>query len=114
MARDLVRGFDEAWLRNIYGIALKPDAVFYLAVDPEELVQRNLAKNARLDYWESGMDLGLTRDMFDCFVKYQTQMQSAFRRLQASYGFTFVDGNRSTESINTELKKKIAAVLAGK
>src|SRR5262245_27680481 len=52
IARDLVRGFDEAWLRNIYGIALKPDAVFYLAVDPEELVQRNLAKNAKLDYWE--------------------------------------------------------------
>lgn len=114
MARDLVRGFDEGWLRNIYGIALKPDAVFYLAVDPEELVQRNLAKNARLDYWESGMDLGLTRDMFDSFVKYQTQMQAAFRRLQASFGFTFVDGNRSTESINAELKKKIAAVLAGK
>ena len=27
MARDLVRGFDEAWLKNLYGVALEPDAV---------------------------------------------------------------------------------------
>ena len=114
MARDLVRGFNEPWLKNLYGIALEPDAVFYLTVDPEELVQRNLAKSAALDYWESGMDLGLSRDMFDCFVNYQTSMQATFRRLQASYGFTFVDGNRSAETIHAELQKKISAVLAGK
>ena len=59
MARDMVRGMDDAWLKNLYGIALEPDAVFYLSVEPQELVQRNLAKNAALDYWESGMDLGL-------------------------------------------------------
>ena len=114
MARDLVRGFNEPWLKNLYGIALEPDAVFYLTVDPEELVQRNLAKNAELDYWESGMDLGLSRDMFDCFVKYQTEMQATFRRMQESYGFTFVDGNRPAEIVSAELQKKISAVLAGK
>ena len=32
MARDMVRGMDEAWLKNLYGIALEPDAVFYLNV----------------------------------------------------------------------------------
>ncbi len=114
MARDLVRGMDEAWLKNIYGIALEPDAVFYLAINPEELVQRNLAKNATLDYWESGMDLGLSRDMFDSFVKYQTAMQAAFRRMQRIYGFTIVDATHSVEEVNEELKRKISAVLAGK
>src|SRR5499427_8535239 len=78
MARDLVRGMDETWLKNLYGMAPEPDAVFYLEVEPEELVQRNLSKNATLDYWESGMDLGLSRDLFDSFVHYQTAMQSAF------------------------------------
>jgi len=110
----MVRGMDEQWLRNLYGIAVEPDAVFYLNVPPEELVQRSFAKNTALDYWESGMDLGLSRDMFDSFLKYQTAMQATFRRLQSSYGFTIVDGMRSAETINTELRKKIAAVLAGK
>jgi dTMP kinase len=114
MARDMVRGLDETWLKNLYGIALEPDAVFYLNVPPEELVQRNIAKSAALDYWESGMDLGLSRDMFDCFMKYQTTMEQTFRRLQRTYGFHIVDGTRSTEAVNHELRKKIGAILAGK
>ena len=65
MARDIVRGADSEWTRNVYSSALIPDAVFYLQVDPEELVLRNFEKNATLDYWESGMDLGLSRDMFE-------------------------------------------------
>lgn len=114
MARDMVRGGDEAWLKNLYGIALEPDAVFYLNVRPEELVQRTFAKNAALDYWESGMDLGLSRDMFDSFLQYQTSMQDTFRHLQKTYGFTIVDGMRLAETINAELRRKINAVLAGK
>src|SRR5258705_6939786 len=114
MARDMLRGMDATWLKNLYGIPLVPDAVFYLNVSPEELVQRNFAKSAALDYWESGMDLGLSRDMFDSFHKYQTMMQQAFRRLQTLYGFTILDGNRSADAINVELRRKISAVLAGK
>jgi dTMP kinase len=101
-------------LKNLYGIALEPDAVFYLNVPPAELVQRSFAKNAALDYWESGMDLGLSRDMFDSFMKYQTTMQQTFRAMQTTYGFTIVDGLRSAEAINADLQKKIGAVLAGK
>lgn len=112
MARDLARGMDENWLKNLYGIALVPDAVFYLNVSPEELVQRNFSKNASLDYWESGMDLGLSRDMFDSFLKYQAIMIDQFKRLQASYGFTIVDGHRPVEAINDELRQKIEKVLA--
>ena len=114
MARDMVRGMDEKWLKNLYGIAPVPDAVFYLSVEPEELVQRNLSKNATLDYWESGMDLGLSRDMFDSFIKYQTAIQSVFQRLQKTYGFNIVDANRSIDSVTRELRKKIGALLNGK
>ena len=114
MARDMVRGMDEAWLKNLYGIALEPDAVFYLEVEAEELVQRNLSKKATLDYWESGMDLGLSRDMFDSFLNYQLAMRTAFRQLQKTYGFTIVDGNRSVETITKTLWEKIRAVIEEK
>jgi dTMP kinase len=114
MARDMVRGMDESWLKNLYGIALEPDAVFYLNVAPEELVQRSFAKNTALDYWESGMDLGFSRDMFDSFMKYQTSMQKTFRHLQTTYGFTIVDGMRPVDAIHAELQKKMSAVLEGK
>jgi dTMP kinase len=113
MARDMVRGMDEKWLKNLYGIAPVPDAVFYLSVEPEELVQRNLAKNATLDYWESGMDLGLSRDVFDSFLKYQAAMGDAFRQLQKTYKFDIIDANRPVNAVNKELRKKISAVLNG-
>jgi dTMP kinase len=114
MARDMARDMDEAWLKNLYGIALVPDAVFYLNVSAEQLVQRNFAKNQTLDYWESGMDLGLSRDWFDSFVKYQALIAAQFKRLQTSYGFTMVDGNRSADAINADLRQKIEQLLTGK
>jgi dTMP kinase len=114
MVRDMVRGMDEHWLRNLYGIALVPDAVFYLQVAADELVQRNFAKNHSLDYWESGMDLGLSRDMFDSFLQYQSLVVKQFKRIQSTYGFTIVDGNRPVDDINAELREKIEHLLAGK
>jgi dTMP kinase len=114
MVRDLVRGTNEEWLKNLYGIALIPDAVFYLNVSPEELVQRNFAKNKALDYWESGMDLGLTRDLFDSFMKYQGLVGEQYKRLQSTYRFSIIDANRSPEEIHEELKKRMEDVLAGK
>ena len=114
MARDLVRGMDAKWLENLYGIALVPDAVFYLKVSPEILVQRNFAKDFGLDYWESGMDLGLSRDMFDSFLKYQGLMAEQFERLQSTYGFNIIGGDRSPEELNTELQQKIEQVMETK
>src|SRR5271168_2055005 len=111
MVRDMVRGIDLAWLKNLYGIALVPDAVFYLEVEPEELVERNFAKNQSLDYWESGMDLGLSRDMFDSFLQYQGRVAAKFKDLQATYGFTILDGRRSPEEIHIELRRRVGSVI---
>jgi dTMP kinase len=111
MARDLVRGADEEWVKNLYGLALVPDAVFYLKVSPDVLVQRNFAKNHSLDYWESGMDLGLSRDMFDSFLKYQKMLTDQFDHLRRAYDFDIVDGDRSREEVNADLRRKIEAVL---
>lgn len=113
MARDMVRGADEAWLKNMYGIALVPDAVFYLQTSPENLVQRTFRKAHQLDYWESGMDLGLSRDMFDSFVKYQSLMIAQFQRLQKTYGFRIVDGNQSVDGIQEELRQDLEEVMKG-
>ncbi len=111
MVRDMVRGMDEKWLKNLYGIALEPDAVFYLNVSPEELVQRNFAKNHVLDFWESGMDLGLSRDMFDSFLKYQALVQQQFKRLQATYGFHIVDAHQSVDAVSAVLRGEIESIL---
>ena len=113
MARDLVRGMDPEWLKQLYGMALVPDAVFYLHVSPENLIERNFAKDFALDYWESGMDLGLSRDMFESFIEYQKRIVETFRKLRTEYEFTMVDGDRPVDDVQEELRKRISAMLKG-
>jgi thymidylate kinase len=38
-------------------------------------------------------------------------VQNAFKTLQKTYGFEIVDANRSVNSVNKELRKKISAVI---
>ncbi|HYR03286.1 MAG TPA: thymidylate kinase [Syntrophobacteria bacterium] len=103
MARDIVRGADREWLQSLYGIALVPDLVIYLRVSPAQLVERNFRKNPTLDYWESGMDLGLSRDIFDSFIRYQRLIQKEFARMQEEYSFHVVSGNVSIRSVGREI-----------
>ena len=113
MARDRVRGADQSWLESLYGIALVPDAVFYLRVSPKQLVERNFQKHTTLDYWESGMDIGLSRDMFDSFITYQKLIQREFAQMQSTYGFEVINGNRSIRAISREFQAQVGRVVEG-
>ena len=111
MARDLVRGSDRDWTRNLYSPAIIPDAVFYFKVSARALIERNFQKNATLDYWESGMDLGLSRDMFDSFVNYQRMLEAEFHRMHDEYGFQVLNGNLRIETLQRHLRTRIGAML---
>lgn len=112
MSRDIVRGGDPQWLRRIYEeIALVPDAVFYLDVAPRFLIERNLSKTQGLDYWESGMDIHLSRDIFDSFIKYQRKIRQVFLGLNQTYGFESVNGNRSPRAIAADLQHRMEQIF---
>lgn len=111
MARDRVRGADRDWVQNLYRHAIIPDAVFYLHVGARQLVERNFLKHPTLDYWESGMDLGLSRDMFAAFLKYQRLMQMEFEQMSAEHGFEIVNGNQKIDRIQRVLRQKIGQIL---
>jgi dTMP kinase len=111
MARDIVRGADPEWCRSVYSIAIVPDAVFYLRTSPRALVERNFQKRNSLDYWESGMDIGLSRDMFTSFIKYQRLIQAEFRKMMKDYGFTEINGNRSIRRIAAELQGRVGELI---
>jgi len=114
MSRAIVRGVEPAWIRDVYSIALVPDAVFYLAVSPKILVERNLRKHAVLDYWESGMDMHRSSNMYASFIEYQRLIQKEFKTMQEHYGFETINGNRSPRAIQNELRAKIEVILNGK
>jgi dTMP kinase len=111
LAREAVRGISRRWSHNLFSFAIVPDLVFYLDVEPKELVHRVFQKNAYLDYYESGADMGLADDMFESFIKYQDMIAKEFRRMQKRYNLIIIDGNRSIQEINVDLQKRIDAFL---
>src|SRR5215475_7632176 len=114
MSRAIVRGVEPSWIRDVYSIALIPDAVFYLIVSFKILVERNLRKHAVLDYWESGMDMHRLFNMYASFIEYQRQIQKEFKVMQEHYGFETINGNRSLRAIQHELRAKVEVILNSK
>lgn len=111
MVRGAVRGLDRDWLARVYGFALIPERVFFLRLDPDELIRRTLRRGGELDYWESGRDIGLAPDLYTSFRKYQALILQEFDRLAAEYGFTTIDASRSVEEVQAELRRELAALL---
>jgi dTMP kinase len=111
LARDIVRGAEPGWTESLYSMAIVPDAVFFLAASPQTLVERTLTTYQRLDYWESGMDLGISRDWYDSFVRYQARLHREFNALAPRFGFRTVNANRSVRAVQEDLRAGIAAVM---
>jgi dTMP kinase len=110
MARAIVRGADPQWIRSIYGLALKPDAVFYLKVGLDDLIPRVLQRGG-FDYWESGMDMRLGGDLFESFVNYQTLLLEQFEMMTREYGFQVIDAGLPVEQLSEHLKYRILPLL---
>src|ERR1700686_929815 len=111
-ARNAVMGAEPGWTRDLFGMALVPDLVFYLDIDVETLIPRVIMGKG-MDYWESGMHLALGSDMFDSFERYQSRLIDEYRRLSGEFGFISVDARLPIEELQTELRKHIAEYLSG-
>src|SRR6266542_2548206 len=98
MARAMVRGLDRDWIRSVYSFALKPDAVFYLRIGVDDLIPRVVFSRG-FDYWESGMDLHPSEDMYESFRKYQSSLLQQFDVLAQEYGFEVLDASANARAI---------------
>jgi dTMP kinase len=112
MARAIVRGIDPDWIRNAYNVALKPDAVFYLRIGVDDLIPR-VVFGRGFDYWEAGMDVHPSEDMYESFRKYQTALLQQFDVLAEEYGFEVVDASANVRAVFERLRDGIARVLSG-
>jgi dTMP kinase len=112
MARALVRQMDVRWAHNLFSFALKPDAVFYLRVNLESLVPRVVFSRG-FDYWESGVDLYASDDMYENFCRYQTALLGQFDKLTDEYKFEVIDATASPEKIFRQLQRGFRRVLGG-
>ena len=112
IARAVVRGADPQWIREVYGFAPVPDAVLYLNIGVNGLIERTINSGTGFNYWESGMDLRLGSDMFDSFKEYQSRVLNQFDGMTSEYGFQVIDADRPADEVADDLRTAIDGVIS--
>jgi dTMP kinase len=110
LARAGVRGVDRQWLRTLYGFAIAPHMVFYLKVDVSTLIRRVLAARG-MDFWESGMDLKQSDEIYDSFRSYQSKLLREYASMADEFHFRMLDARRPIDQIQEELRRQVGAFL---
>ena len=111
MVRHIARGVSKSWLRDLCGIASVPDLVFHLRVKPQTLAERTFRKSGTLNFWESGMDIERSGDMFHCFNKYQRTIAAEFDTMAKEYNFISINGDRDAFAVHADIVKEVKKIL---
>jgi len=109
--RDAARGCDPKWVRTIYSFAPRPDRVFYFRVPVQVTLKRKLASRLKINYYEAGMDLGLSDDVQESYVRFQSRIRAEYENLAESDEFTVIDSTRPVEAIQAELRANLKPLL---
>ena len=111
--RDAARGCDPNWVRTIYSFAPRPDRIFYFRVPVQVTLKRKLASRSKINYYEAGMDMGLSDDLQESYVRFQSRLRAEYERLAASDRFTVIDSTRPVEAIQSDLRANLKPLLDG-
>ncbi|MBZ5540879.1 MAG: dTMP kinase [Acidobacteriia bacterium] len=111
MARGVVRGINRDYLSGLYAMALRPHLTFWLNVRPETAFAREFKKTQAISYWEAGRDMSLSHDLYWSFIRYQTMIKREFEVMAKRHAFIDLDGEASVQTVNKQLRQKIAEQL---
>lgn len=110
-ARDAVRGCHPAWIRRLYSFARKPDIVFYFQVPVDIAVDRILSGRPKLKFYEAGMDLNLSNDIFESYRVFQSRITKEYDSMVRSEGFVVIDGGLPIEEQQRLVREKVARLM---
>jgi dTMP kinase len=110
-ARDSVRGCNPRWVRNIYNFAIRPSIAFYFDVPVDIGVKRILTGRTKLKYYEAGMDLNLSNDIYESYRIFQSRIIDEYRRMAPKERFHVVDGTLDIEAQQKEMRRLVLPLL---
>src|SRR5271155_4007370 len=112
-ARDVARGMDRKWLRDLYEFAVKPTVAFYFRVPLETAIGRITAARDCLKFYEAGMDLGLSDDSVESFRIFQGRILDEYERMIPEFGLTVVDATLPVEVQQSQVRQIAQTQLEG-
>ncbi|MCE1254422.1 MAG: dTMP kinase [Anaerolineae bacterium] len=112
-ARDVARGVDPEWVRNLYSFAIQPDLAFYFKVPLDIAVDRITSARSQLKYYEAGMDLGLSDNKITSFRLFQKRIVNAYDDMIPEFNFTVIDGTLPVEVQQKQTRLCVKKILSG-
>lgn len=112
-ARDVVRGVDRRWVRNLYSFAFQPDLVIYFKVPLDDAVDRITSARSRIKYYEAGMDLNLSDKRIASFRLFQGKILKEYEKMVGEFGFEVLDATRPVHKQQKEVRRLVNNVLKG-
>lgn len=110
LARDVVRGQNIEWVKNLYDYAPEPDLVFYLDMPVDVLLKRIIGTTG-LDFYESGRDVGFSTDFYKSFEIYQNKCLEQYEKMKKTHGFISIDGTKSIPEIHQIMSEEVQKIL---
>jgi len=107
-ARDVTRGVDRQWVRELYSFAVKPDLALYFRVPIDVSVDRLLARRVKLKFYEAGMDMGWSANPAESFRLFQGKVLNEYDRIVEEYGMDVVNAVRSITDQQRVVRNLIA------
>src|SRR5436190_9551703 len=97
-ARDVARGVDREWVRDLYGFAVQPNMGVYFRVPIDVSLDRLLARRVKLKFYEAGMDMGWSGNPVESFRLFQSKVLEEYDALVREYNLTVIaPSSRLTE-----------------
>ena len=112
-ARDVTRGVDPEWVRQLYRFSPVPTMAFYFRTPLEVALKRILSGRPKLKHYEAGMDLGLHADAQASYRIFQARILDEYERIVKEFGLTVMDATRPIEAQQKALRRHILPHLAG-
>jgi dTMP kinase len=110
-ARDVARGMDPQWVRELYSFAVKPTVAFYYRVPLDVAMKRLLDGRNGFKYYEAGMDLGLSEDPEESFELFQGRILGEYERMIPEFDITAIDATLPIEEQQMQMRKLVKAKL---
>jgi dTMP kinase len=110
-ARDVARGVDRKWVREMYSFAVKPDLCVYFRVPIDVSVDRLLARRVKLKFYEAGMDMGWSNNAVESFRLFQGRVLDEYDRLVEEFGLSVVSATGSITEQQRYYRKLVSQHL---
>jgi dTMP kinase len=112
-ARDVTRGVDRQWVRELYSFGVMPDLTLYFRVPIDVSLDRLMARRVKLKFYEAGMDLGWSTNPAESFRLFQGKVLDEYDRIVDEYGLKVVDAIGSITTQQQLVRKLVLPYVDG-